>query len=131
MPLLDLLSKNLIDQSVLFDYWQSLEFGRDNVESVHRSASAANVLYLSRSQFTLHTTWLAQAYLEFRRLQAFFEHIEDLELIRVKVVRRLDRSRTSFGRVVPGLRKARRSVNRRCSDSALSARCRSYRECCS
>ena len=46
MPLCDLLLQHLVDQLVLLDHRQALELGRLNLDCVHRSASAADVLYL-------------------------------------------------------------------------------------
>jgi len=46
MPLLELVSENRVDESVLLDDGQALELLRDNVESVHRAAASADVLDL-------------------------------------------------------------------------------------
>ena len=46
MPLLELISENRVDESVLLDNGQALELLRDDVESVHRAAASADVLDL-------------------------------------------------------------------------------------
>ena len=46
MPLCDLLLQYQVDQLVLLDHRQALELGRLNLDRVHRSAAAADVLYL-------------------------------------------------------------------------------------
>lgn len=46
MPLCDLLLQHLVNQLVLLDHSQTLEFGRLDFNRIHRSAAAADVLYL-------------------------------------------------------------------------------------
>jgi len=46
VPLLELVSENRVDESVLLDDGQALELLRDDVESVHRAAASADVLDL-------------------------------------------------------------------------------------
>jgi hypothetical protein len=55
MPLCDLLLQHLVDQLVLLDHRQALELGRLNLDRVHRSAAAADVLYLNLGQRAIHT----------------------------------------------------------------------------
>jgi hypothetical protein len=48
VPLLELVSEDRVDESVLLDDGQAFELLRDDVESVHRAATSADVLDLKR-----------------------------------------------------------------------------------
>lgn len=55
MPLCDFFLQHLINQFMLFDHCQALELGRLDLDSVHGSATAADVLDLeSVSACRLH-----------------------------------------------------------------------------
>jgi hypothetical protein len=46
MPLCNLILQHLVDQLMLLDHSQALELGRLNLDRIHRSAAAADVLDL-------------------------------------------------------------------------------------
>lgn len=73
MPLLDLLSQNLINHPMLFDDRQPLKLLRHNVQAVHGAAPSGDVLNF-----------------ELAGLEGGFELVENLALALVEVVGRLD-----------------------------------------
>lgn len=46
MPLLNLLSQHAVHQAVLFNNSEALELLRDDIQRIHRAATAADILYL-------------------------------------------------------------------------------------
>jgi hypothetical protein len=53
VPLLELVSEDRVDESVLLDDGQALELLRDDVEGVHRAAASADVLDLEESRIRI------------------------------------------------------------------------------
>jgi hypothetical protein len=60
VPLLELVSEDRVDESVLLDDGQALELLRDDVESVHRAAASADVLDLQ--QYRIRHSFSFQAH---------------------------------------------------------------------
>jgi len=73
MPLLDILAKDLIDQTMLLDRRQALELLGDNVQRVHGATAAGDILHF-----------------ELRGLEVFLEGVEDFALGSVEVLGRDD-----------------------------------------
>lgn len=110
MPALDLVLQYLIDQLVLLDDGQALEFATFDVEGVHGAATTADILNLRRKSkkkvlahflFAIHFPQPPGdkcdgtgkfSYLQAHRIQFILDLIEDMQLAFGQEIRRLGRS---------------------------------------